>query len=66
MFSRPVARAGGAGGLVVQADRAGDAKVRTMVAAAVGGVGRFDLVVNNGGSTRAVPARDLECVGDQE
>lgn len=48
-----MARAGGAGGLVVQADRAGDAKVRTMVAAAVGEVDRFYLVVNSGGGTRA-------------
>lgn len=28
--------------------------------------GRSYLVVNSGGGTRAVPAPDLECVGDQE
>ena len=48
-------RAAGARALVVQADVADDAQVRTMVAATVAEFGRLDFLVNNAGRTRAVP-----------
>ena len=59
-------RAADARALVVQADVAADAPVRTMVAATVAEFGRLDFLVNNAGRTRAVPLADLEGIRDED
>ncbi|HEX3727533.1 MAG TPA: glucose 1-dehydrogenase [Pirellulales bacterium] len=52
--------------VVLQADVADDDACRQMVAAAVKAFGRIDLLVNNAGTTRFVPAADLEKVTDED
>jgi 3-oxoacyl-[acyl-carrier protein] reductase len=55
----------GCEGVPHQASVADDAAVRDMVAAAVSRFGRLDVLVNNAGTTRFIPHRDLEAVTDE-
>lgn len=59
-------RGRGGRAIALQADVADDAQVRAMVAAVVAEFGRLDLLVNNAGRTRAVPAEDLEGIREED
>ena len=50
----------------VEADVADDAQVRSMVSKAMETFGRLDLLVNNAGTTRFIPAENLDEVGDDD
>jgi 3-oxoacyl-[acyl-carrier protein] reductase len=52
----------GGAAMVLQADIASDVECRGLVAETVGRFGRLDVLVNNAGVTRHVPARDLEAL----
>lgn len=56
----------GGGVMEVQADVACDAQCRAAVAAVLERWGRLDHLVNNAGTTRFAPARDLEALGDED
>ncbi len=59
-------REGGGGALIHRADVTVDADCRALVAAAVAQWGRVDALVNNAGTTRFVPAEDLEGLSAQD
>jgi 3-oxoacyl-[acyl-carrier protein] reductase len=56
----------GAKSVAFAADVSDDAAVRQMVAKAVDTFGRIDLLVNNAGTTRFIPAAELDAVTDDD
>ena len=52
--------------VAVQADVADDAACRRMVETAMKAFGRVDVLISNAGTTRFVPAADLEAVTDED
>jgi 3-oxoacyl-[acyl-carrier protein] reductase len=60
------AQALGARAIAFAADVSDDGAVREMVAKAVETFGRLDLLVNNAGTTRFIPAPDLDQVTDED
>jgi 3-oxoacyl-[acyl-carrier protein] reductase len=59
-------RALGPRAVAVRADVADDAQCRALVEAALGELGRLDVLVNNAGTTTFVPHGDLEKLDDAE
>jgi 3-oxoacyl-[acyl-carrier protein] reductase len=49
-----------------QGDVASDAACREIMAATVRAFGRLDILINNAGTTRFIPLRDLEAVKDED
>lgn len=64
--TRDQAAALGVPALAFQADVADDQACRRMIAAARQAFGRIDLLVNSAGTTRFIPAGDLEQVSDED
>jgi 3-oxoacyl-[acyl-carrier protein] reductase len=56
----------GAPAIACQADVSDDRQVRSMVAKTVDAFGRLDLLVNNAGTTRFIPAARLDDVTDED
>ena len=52
--------------LCLKADVRNEGDVRSMIAEAVHGFGRLDVLVNNAGVTRFIPHADLEAVSDED